>query len=260
MIVLNGQWLATDSAVLADGSLTAATFAAGAITATAIGGDAITASKLAADCIGASELSAAAVTKIQAGLSTASALAVVDAEADKIALADAGGLLATADSLAYTAYVARRALNHYERWFGLATVPSGETHRADRLGVGVNPFVIDAGDNDWGAWVQVIGSADTPFVAGLARYNVNSISVTALERDAVYFIQLAFGATAADALTANTYTETAFKPSSNTTVEFSYQVRARRQAAGTKAWARCLCPGQNTATASFYLSVIEYEG
>ena len=112
--------IATDAigaAELADGAITAATFAAGAIDATAIAADAITAAKIAdgaidantfatgaitataiaADAIGASELAADAVTEIQSGLATSSALTTVDTNVSAI-LAATRAVAGTSDS------------------------------------------------------------------------------------------------------------------------------------------------------------------
>ena len=37
-------------------------------------------------------------------------------------------------------------------------------------------------------------------------------------------------------------------------------IQTGRAPAGSKVWARCMCPGQNTATFDFYIGVHEYEG
>jgi hypothetical protein len=182
----------------------------------------------------------------------------------KIASLDCGGLLAVIDSLAYHIGVTRRAVNHYERWFAKAAAANGEIHVADTIGnTGTAALQIDAGNNTWGAWVQILGSSDTP-VAGEAtyvRFNLHKIFITATEQDnSVYFVQFGFGTSGAAALSAGTYSELVYKASANNTEEIAYEIRARRQAAGTKAWARCWCVGSNTATMDFFFSVIQYEG
>jgi len=38
------------------------------------------------------------------------------------------------------------------------------------------------------------------------------------------------------------------------------KVQTGRAPAGSKLWARCMCPGQNTGTLDFYLGIHEYVG
>jgi uncharacterized protein (DUF1778 family) len=185
----------------------------------------------------------------------------------KIDGAAVAGMLATVDSLAYHAHVTRRAVNHYERWYAKAASANAEIHVADNVGnTGTAAFVIDGGagaSGSWGAWTQILGSSDTP-IAGEAtytKYNLHKIFITATEEDNnLYFVQFGFGTDGAAALAAGTYSELVFKASANNTEETVYNVRARRLAAGTKAWARCWCVGKSTGTFDFYFSVIQYEG
>lgn len=185
----------------------------------------------------------------------------------KIADLNCGGMLATADSLAYHMHVTRRAVNYYERWYAKAAAANGEVHVADAIGsTGTAAFQIDGGagaSGSWGDWVQILGSSDTPQTgeATYVKYNLHKIFIVATENDSsVYFVQFGFGTSGAAALSAYTYTELVFKASANNTEETAYVVRARRQAAGTKTWARCWCVGQNTGTMDFYHSIIQYEG
>lgn len=151
-----------------------------------------------------------------------------------------------------------RHLHNYERWFGLALVPNAEIHVADRLGVGVLPFQIDAGNDTWGAWVQMLGSSDTPADVGKVKFDFHEIQMTGNERMSDYFIQFGFGASGAAALAALTYTEKVLT-FDGINYERYFEVMSRRQNAATKVWARCLCPGQNTATLDFYIGIHEYD-
>ena len=38
------------------------------------------------------------------------------------------------------------------------------------------------------------------------------------------------------------------------------RVQTGRAPSGSKLWARCMCPGQNTGTIDFYLGIHEYGG
>ena len=170
------------------------------------------------------------------------------------------GLAGEHNSLGYRVAEIERHFHSYERWFGLAAVPAAETHRADPAGTGVAVFQIDAGNDDWGAWVQVLGSSDTPSITGSAYYDFHEIVFTAAERNLPYVVQIAVGASGAAALTAGTYTESMFVPSGGLLDKGPVQIQMKRAAAGTKAWARCFCNGQDTGTMNFYIGLHEYEG
>lgn len=150
-------------------------------------------------------------------------------------------------------------LHSNERWYGAAVTPSGETHVADRLGVGVVAFEIDAGNNTWGSWLQILGSSDTPADPGKLYMDVHRVMVVSTERNATYFMQFSAGATGAAGLTALTYTEAVFQPLSNQLDSQPLCMQSRRSASGTKIWARCLCPLQDTAKITFYFGIHEYE-
>lgn len=173
-----------------------------------------------------------------------------------------GGLLGVEDSLSYRVNEIERHNHHWERWVGLASSPSGETHVADSISAATapEPFQIDAGNNDWGAWVQLLGSDDTPVIAGSVKYDFHRIAVVDIEHAYHYFFQVAFGTSAAAALTAGTYSEMVYEPDAANTGEAPIDVQTRRQDAGTKAWMRCKCPGQNTAAIDFFVGLHEYEG
>lgn len=182
-------------------------------------------------------------------------------EVNKIDNAAVDGFAGVDDSLAYKISEIERHYHSYESWFGLATVPNGEIHRADRIGTGVLSFQIDAGNLAWGTWVCVLGSSDTPARGSNEKYDLHRFLVVAAERTtATYFVQFAFGATGADALAAGTYTEVVYYSPASVSRSAPTDMRSRRIAAGTKAWARCLCQGQNTGTLNFYLGLHGYEG
>jgi len=183
-----------------------------------------------------------------------------DTDVSKIDGAATSGLTGVADSLAYRVHEIERHLHNYERALELAAVPNGEAHVADRAGTGGGPFVIDAGDDTWGAWVQILGSADTPTIPGKVRFDPQRIQISGAERNATYIIQIGAGASAAAALTAGTFTEFVYTPEAVQTKPDWLNIGFRAQAAGTKLWARCICPGQNTAYLNFYLGLHEYEG
>jgi hypothetical protein len=171
------------------------------------------------------------------------------------------GLLGTSNSLAYRIGEVERHLHHWERWLQLAGTPT-DTHKAVGLGDadGAGPFIMDAGNDDWGAWVQILGADDTPIIVGSVKMDPHLILVTNTERNATYFLQIGFGATGAAALSAGTYTETVFQPVSNQIDSGPVTINSRRVAVGSLMWCRVMCPGQDTATLSAYFGGHEYEG
>lgn len=170
------------------------------------------------------------------------------------------GLAGVHNSLAYRIHEIERHLHGYERWFELAGTPVAETHRADAAGTGAGIFQIDAGNAAYGSWLQILGSTDTPVAAGSAYFDLHRLLITATERNFLYVVQLAFGATGDAAVTAGAYTEVVFLPASNQVDSGPVDIMSRRIAAGTKVWARCICPGQDTATLNFVFGLHEYEG
>jgi hypothetical protein len=175
---------------------------------------------------------------------------------------EVNGLLGVTDSLAYKTHEIERHLHSYERAFEIATVPNGEIHVADRIGDGSGAFQVDAGNDDWGAWIQVLGSSDTPVIAGGKFFNFHRMSVVDVERSlSVHFIQMGFGETGAEALASNETTELPpYKPQSVNAEPYPLVIQSRRIAAGTKVWIRIKIPGQATGTLDFYPAIHEYEG
>lgn len=172
------------------------------------------------------------------------------------------GLLGTVNSLSYKVHEIEKHFHNWERWYGKAVTANAEIHVADTLIQGtVSPFQIDAGNSDWGAWVQILGSGDTPTSVGgtYTKYDLHSVQIVANERANPYYFQIAFGATAADALTAGTYTAMVLACAAVNT-DTAFNIMMNRMNSGTKAWARCKCPTQNTATLDFYFGVHEYVG
>lgn len=185
---------------------------------------------------------------------------VYDANVTKIDNAAVDGLTGVADSLAYKVAEIERHLYSYEHWMERAAVPNAEIHVADSIGSGLGSFLLDAGNLTWGAWVQLLGSGDTPHLAGNALYDMHRLLIEATELNDLYFLQIGFGASGAAALAAFTYTELVVHPLNVNQDSGPIEMQIRRQAVGTKAWARCMSPGNNTATINFFFGIHEYEG
>jgi hypothetical protein len=66
-------------------------------------------------------------------------------------------------------------LHTNERWFGIAVTLSLPTHVADNILTAVSPFQIDAGNDTWGTWVQILGSNDTPMQSGITKWDMDEL-------------------------------------------------------------------------------------
>lgn len=152
-----------------------------------------------------------------------------------------------------------RHVHNYERWLGAAAVPDAELHVADSILTSKTPFVIDAGDDDWGAWLQILGSSDTPAISGNTKFDLHRLNFVDFEtNNSVHAVQVAFGATGAAALTAKTYTEFILRTGGGTTFVGPIDIRVVRAEIATKAWIRNWCHGVNTSTLSFFFGLHEY--
>ena len=193
------------------------------------------------------------------GLSNPTDVTAISADVTEIDEAAVAGLGGVSNSLAYRVHEIERHLHSGARWFQPAASPSGETNVADRIGSGSGSFQIDAGNDTWGSWVQILGSSDTPADAGKVYFDPHLMIVTTSERSGVHFIQFARGDSGAAGYTAGTYTELALDLTDKAGGAI-IPVQTGRAPAGSKLWARCMCPGQNTATIDFLIGIHEYEG
>lgn len=182
--------------------------------------------------------------------------------AAKIDNAPTSGLLGVENSTAYRVHEIETHHHSYEDWFGLANVPNAELHRASDVAIGtVAPFRLDAGNDDWGAWVQILGSNDTPNRTGMVKFDLHKIEIVGSENtNTKVFIQIAFGETAAAGLAAHDYTVMPYLTPTNQAADRPIEINMRRADSGTKAWARTMAIGTNTNWIDFYCGLHEYVG
>ena len=182
------------------------------------------------------------------------------ADWQKVDSAATDGLAGVHNSLAYRVHEIERHMHSYERWLEVAAAPAGTTHVADPAGTGAGAWTIDAGNLAYGDWVHIVGSTDTPIIAGSAYYDPHKILVTDTERNAIYVLQFGFGVTGAAALLAGTYSEVPFYPAANLVDSGPMEIQSRRHAAGDMMWVRCICPGFADGELDFIIGIHEYEG
>jgi len=169
------------------------------------------------------------------------------------------GLAGIQNSVGYRVAEIERHLHGGARWFELAASASLPEHAADRAGTGGGPFRIDAANDDWGTWLQILGSTDTPAITGQLYFDPHQVIIDDVERASMYVIQFARGASGAAALEAGTYTEFVYA-AANTKDTAIIHVQTGRAPVGSLLWARCICPGADTGWMDFYFGVHGYEG
>jgi len=150
--------------------------------------------------------------------------------------------------------------HNMEKWIGLAAVPNGEIHRADLMNGVILPFRLIAGNNDFGAWVQILGSSDTPIKAGMTKASGHRFMVTSTNSTSQYIIQAIPGESAdlAANILAKNFTMFPYIAATNNNDSGISDILAGRIDSGTKAWWRVACVGQNATTLDFYLGIHEY--
>ena len=169
------------------------------------------------------------------------------------------GMTGTTRSLAWYAQKVENHLHNRELWRGLAADQSGDNWAADRL----TPYLATSGDNAYGAEIKVIGSADTPFSVGKARFDPHRILVVAVTNDNEYKLRFTWGTgTFADALAAGQFAEImvkfdAINPQQSAGVPIDLQLPG--QLVGTRVWAQAWNATDN-ATIDFLVGLHEYEG
>ncbi len=157
-------------------------------------------------------------------------------------------------------YESEKHVHTHEKWLGAAAVAVGETHIADRVGPAIAPFALTSGNDAFGNWVQVLGSSDTPIEAGVVLIDAHDILVTTTDSTAAFFIQFGMGESAdlAALVAAEDITEVPYIAATNNADSGVEPVLNKRVAIGSKAWARCICIGQNAKTINFYCGIHEY--
>lgn len=186
-----------------------------------------------------------------------------ETQTEKIDNKETDGLTGVNNSLAYRVNEIERHFHNRDVWFGVATTPSGETHVADIIGGGIQSFRLTSGNDDFGSWVQVIGSSDTPTFGGSAAYfDSDRFIVTGAQSTNEYVIQIATGESAglAAKITAGQYSTAMHISSSFFNDSGVGDYRTIRVATGEKVWARACCIGANAQTIDFYVAIHEYEG
>ena len=108
-----------------------------------------------------------------------------------------------------------------------------------------------------GRLVQIFGSSDTPARGTNVYFDPHEIVIAGSERTLTYFVQFSRGDSGDAGYAAGNYTELVLDLT-NKQGGTIVSVQTGRAPTGSKLWARCLCPNQNTAWFDFYIGIHEY--
>lgn len=149
-----------------------------------------------------------------------------------------------------------------EKWFGPAAVPDAELHVADRITTVSTSFQADAGNDDWGNWLQVLGTNDTPVHADRTKFDFHRMIIVGHEHNTTeYDIQIVDGEGAGIAakLVSEDFTEIPILTGGGNTEVGPVELQEHRIDSGKKVWIRIRANGQNTGTLDFKIGIHEYK-
>lgn len=172
------------------------------------------------------------------------------------------GLEGVEDSLAYRVHEIEKHIHNYEKWFGAALVPNAEIHVADRMAGGISPFRLTAGNDDFGNWVQVLGSSDTPVQTGMVKVDLHRLIVIDTNATDPFIIQIITGESAGFAakLVAEDFDEVPYVSATNNNDSGVTEIIDKRCIATEKVWMRCAAIGSSGSVFDFYFGIHEYIG
>ena len=107
-----------------------------------------------------------------------------------------------------TNHLAQETAHHFhgrERWFG----PSADQSGSDwALAETLDSYTIVSGNNTWGAVKKLLGTSDTPVVAGKKKWDAHRFLLADIDSDTIWKLQFIWGSgTSEDAIAAGQYTE-----------------------------------------------------
>lgn len=182
---------------------------------------------------------------------------------DKLDTLAVDGLAGTSNSLAYKVHEIERHFHNRERWRGKKAVQSATDWADDTL----SAFRAISGNNVYGGEANdealVIGTDDTPAIAGNTRYDLHRIMMTGASSSTAYKLRIVYGTgTMADAITAGQYSEMVIMsdPAAAQVPHDVFDVMMPRGTCGsTKVWIQAWNATDN-ATIDFLVGWHEYEG
>jgi len=142
-----------------------------------------------------------------------------------------------------------------ERWFGISGDQAG-TNWA--LADGLTVFQAASGDGDFGTEIKVLGSTDTPAIAGKAYFDFHRIFVDDSSATSPYVLRFIYGTGTVEAAeAAGQYTDVYYKKESAAGRGAPADIRMPLLASTTKVWAK-VKNATNLATLDFFFGLHEY--
>ncbi len=170
------------------------------------------------------------------------------------------GLTGVSNSLAYRVHEIEKHFHSREVWYGRHSSVDAGVNEGE--GWSVTPFQSTSGTTGvFGSWIPVLGTGDTPFKGGYAKFDLHRLLVTDTNASKKpHLIQITWDDTAAaDGLTDGNYTGLWLTPEKDGKAEPS-DIQCSRITAGLKVWVRHLVVGDNTKTMDFVFGIHEYAG
>ena len=173
------------------------------------------------------------------------------------------GLAGTSNSIGYRVAEVERHLHSRERWFGKLAVQTA-TDWADNT---LTPYRAISGAGAYGTdpndEALVLGTADSPAIAGTVRFDFHKLMVINASQDTVYKLRIVYGSgTMAAAIAAGQFSETMFRmdPAASQVPHMAIPVQMPRGTSGaTQVWIQAW-NATNNATVDFVIGLHEYEG
>ena len=152
--------------------------------------------------------------------------------------------------------ISEEHVHNRERWFGKSADQSGNDWATE---AGLTVFQAASGDGDFGSEIKILGSDDTPAIAGKSYFDFHRIFVVASSATSAYIVRFIYGTgTAADAEAAGQYTDIEYMKESAAGRGAPADLRMPYLASGTKVWAK-VKNATNGATLDFNFGLHEYD-
>ena len=186
------------------------------------------------------------------------------ASTDKIDSLATIGLLGVSNSLAYYVHAIEKHVHSPQRWLGMSADQSG-TDWAIAAGLtafqaisGASVFGVDANDE-----AKVLGTSDTPVIAGMVTFDAHMLLIKELSVDVPYTLRMVYGSdTMANEEAAGNYSDVMLHNivTGSKSGGVPIPVMMPRLNCGIdKLWIRAKCATDN-ATADFFIGLHAYVG
>ena len=170
----------------------------------------------------------------------------------------------TIDTTLAETEIVEEHFHNVEYWFGSdvtydgAVSPTSAGSRASMI-----PYTITSGNDDYGDWVPLLGSTDTPIKTGYTQYDAHRISLVGVEtRQVTHRLQFVCGDTASDAdacVVISDVSELIITPYDIKAQDRISHLIDTRSTAGDPFWCRSWVAGMNGDNLQLFLGIHEYE-